>query len=268
MTKAQCPDADERSRTIAPRDFRAAGPDDGCDLGGVFRSGGDPVGLGGARYLAHQRHARARRLSHLDTHDASSGHMHEEYSALELLKKVFLNPLMLMFAFVELTAGVLRNGIMQWYTIFAHEVKQPGAEIILANWGLLLCVFGIIGGFAGGLISDKFFQSRRGPPAAIFCAFMLMMAAVMAMNLFSLPFVVGVAALFIVAAVTGVHSLMSGTAAADFGGRKATATARGSSMASFISEAACNRSASAISSLITAGNGGRYSSCRLPSSAD
>src|SRR5205085_5102407 len=54
---------------------------------------------------------------HLDTHDASSGHMHEEYSALDLLKMVFLNPLIVMFAFVELTAGVLRNGIMQWYTI-------------------------------------------------------------------------------------------------------------------------------------------------------
>ena len=164
---------------------------------------------------------------HLDTHDASSGFMHEEYTAGDLLKKVFLNPLMLMFAFVELTAGVLRNGIMQWYTIFAHDVKQAGAEGILANWGLLLCIFGIVGGFAGGLISDKFFQSRRGPPAAIFCAFMLMMAAVMAMNLFSLPFVVGVAALLIVAAVTGVHSLMSGTASADFGGRKATATCSG-----------------------------------------
>jgi OPA family glycerol-3-phosphate transporter-like MFS transporter len=164
---------------------------------------------------------------HLDTHDASSGHMHEEYSAIDLLKMVFLNPLIVMFAFVELTAGVLRNGIMQWYTIFGHDVKQPGAEVILENWGLLLCVFGIVGGFAGGLISDKFFQSRRGPPAVIFCAFMLMMTAVMAMNLFSFPFVVGVAALLIVAAVTGVHSLMSGTAAADFGGRKATATASG-----------------------------------------
>ena len=108
---------------------------------------------------------------YLETHDASSGHMDEEYSTLDLLKKVFLNPLMLMFASVELTAGVLRNGIMQWYTIFGHEVKQPGAEGIVANWGLLLCIFGIVGGFAGGLISDKFFQSRRGPPAAIFCAF-------------------------------------------------------------------------------------------------
>ncbi len=153
--------------------------------------------------------------------------MHENYSTGDLLKKVFLNSLMLMFAFIELTAGVLRNGIMRWYTIFGQVVKQIGAEGIIGNWGLLLCVFGIVGGFAGGLISDKFFQSRRGPPAAIFSAFMVMMAAVMAMNLFGRPFLVGISALLIVAAVTGVHSLMSGTAAADFGGRKATATCSG-----------------------------------------
>jgi OPA family glycerol-3-phosphate transporter-like MFS transporter len=47
------------------------------------------------------------------------------------------------------------------------------------------------------------------------------------MALFSMPFLVGLSALLIVAAVTGVHSLMSGTAAADFGGRKATATCSG-----------------------------------------
>lgn len=164
---------------------------------------------------------------YLETHDASSGHMHEQYSTMDLLKKVFCSPLMLMLGGVELTSGVLRNGIMQWYTVFAKQVPQPGAEGILENWGLLLCLFGIVGGFGGGLISDKFFQSRRGPPAAIFSAFMLMMAAVMAMTLFSVPWLVGVSALLIVAAVTGVHSLMSGTAAADFGGRKATATCSG-----------------------------------------
>lgn len=164
---------------------------------------------------------------YLDTHDASSGHMHEEYTTLDLLKKVFCNPLMLMLAGVELTSGVLRNGIMQWYTIFAKQVPQPGAEFIIKEWGLLLCLFAIVGSFSGGLISDKYFQSRRGPPAAIFSAFMLMMAAVMAMALKTQPLVVGIAALLIVAAVTGVHSLMSGTAAADFGGRKATATCSG-----------------------------------------
>jgi OPA family glycerol-3-phosphate transporter-like MFS transporter len=164
---------------------------------------------------------------HLDTHDASSGQMGIELSTTDLLKKVFTSRLMLLFASIELTAGVLRNGIMNWYFIFANEVKQPGAKFFLDNWGLLLCFFGIVGGFAGGLISDKFYQSRRGPPTAILCGFMFLMTVLMAVFLFSSPKIVGLAALFITMAVIGVHSLMSGTAAADFGGRKATATCSG-----------------------------------------
>jgi len=162
-----------------------------------------------------------------DTHDASSGEMDKELTASDLLKRVFTSPLMLLIAAVELTSGVLRNGIMQWYSIFAHEVNQPGAEFFLNHWGLLLCVFGIIGGFAGGLVSDKCFQSRRGPPAALLCGFMLVMTIIMAVFLKTSPFVVGSAALLISMAVIGVHSLMSGTAAPDFGGRKATATCSG-----------------------------------------
>jgi OPA family glycerol-3-phosphate transporter-like MFS transporter len=164
---------------------------------------------------------------HLDPADASSGQMHVELTTMDLLKKVFASPLMLMIAMIELTSGVLRNGIMTWYFIFAKEVKQTGAEFILDNWGLLLCFFGIVGGFAGGLVSDKLFHSRRGPPAAILCGFMFLMALLMTIYLFSSPLVVGVASLLITTAVIGVHSLMSGTAAADFGGRKATATCSG-----------------------------------------
>ncbi len=179
---------------------------------------------------------------HLETHDASTGHMHEKYSNWDLLKKVFGSPLMLMLGGIELTAGVMRNGISNWYTIFAKQEPQVGSwsmelfghklfainvASIAGHWGLMLCVFGIVGGFAGGLISDKFFQSRRGPPAAVLCCFMVMMAAVMAMTLRTAPFVVACAALLIWMCVTGVHSLTSGTAAADFGGRKATATCSG-----------------------------------------
>jgi len=162
-----------------------------------------------------------------DPHDASSGQMHVELSALDLLKKVFTSPLMLMIAAIEFTSGVIRNGTMQWYPIFAHEVKQPGGEYFGAHWGFLLCVFGIIGGFAGGLISDKVFSSRRGPPAALLSGFIFVMTILMALYLFSSPFTVGMTAVLISMAVIGVHSLMSGTAAADFGGRKATATCSG-----------------------------------------
>ncbi|MDB6021177.1 MAG: glpT [Pedosphaera sp.] len=162
-----------------------------------------------------------------DTHDASSGEMHVKLTALDLLKRVFTSRLMLLIAAIEFTSGVLRNGVYQWYFVFANEVKQPGAGYFLKNWGLLLCVFGIIGGFAGGLISDRFFQSRRGPPVVGLCAFMLLMTVLMAIYLYSSPLMLGCAAVGISMAVIGVHSLMSGTAAADFGGRKATATCSG-----------------------------------------
>ncbi len=166
-------------------------------------------------------------FEHLDTHDASSGVMHVELTTMDLLKKVFTSRLMLMLGAVEFTTGVLRNGVMQWYRIFEKGANQPEAAFFVQHWGLLLCIFGIIGGFAGGLVSDRFFQSRRGPPAAMLCGLMLVMATLMAVLLYSAPRIVGSAAVLISMGVIGVTSLMSGTAAADFGGRKATATCMG-----------------------------------------
>ena len=164
---------------------------------------------------------------HFDPHDASSGVMHIELTTMDLLKKVFASPLMLLVASIGLCIGVLRSGVMNWYFIFAGQVKQPGAEYILTNWGLLSCLFGIVGGFLGGLISDKLFHSRRGPPAALLCGLMFLLTVLMTVCLYSSPLVLGVASLLITMAVIGVHSLMSGTAAPDFGGRKATATCSG-----------------------------------------
>jgi MFS transporter, OPA family, glycerol-3-phosphate transporter len=166
-------------------------------------------------------------FAHFDTCDASSGEMHLEFTTRDLLRKVFTSPLMLMLAAVELTSGVLRNGVYQWYPIFAKEVTQPGAEYFSKHWGFLICVFGIIGGFAGGLISDKFFRSRRGPPVALLCGFMFLLTILITVNLFASPLAVAWGAVFIAMAVIGVTSLVSGTAATDFGGRKATGTCSG-----------------------------------------
>jgi OPA family glycerol-3-phosphate transporter-like MFS transporter len=166
-------------------------------------------------------------FAHFDTHDASSGQMHVNFTTMELLKKVFTSPLMLLVAVVELTSGVFRNGIIQWYPIFAKQVPEAGSKYFADHWGLLLCFFGIVGGFAGGMISDKFFQSRRGPPAGLLCGLVLVMSIVMSIFLFSAPVTVALAGLFIVFSAIGITSLMSGTAATDFGGRKATATCSG-----------------------------------------
>lgn len=162
-----------------------------------------------------------------DTHDASSGEMHVEYTMVETLKLVFKNPVLMMIAVVEFTTGVIRNGVMQWYFIFADEVKQPGAEFFHKHWGLLLCISGIIGGFAIGWASDHLFHSRRSPPVAIAGVGIFILALILCATLYSSPVVVGTCSVLICLLSISIHSLMSGTAAADFGGRKLTATASG-----------------------------------------
>ncbi len=162
-----------------------------------------------------------------DPHDASSGELEQSYTTMQMLKKILSNRLLITIALVEFTSGVIRNGILQWYLVFGKEMKQPGSAFFMDNWGLLLCVSGIIGGFLAGSISDGIFHSRRGPPAAILNAVMLVLLVVMSAFLFSSPTIVGVTVVLISTAVIGVHSLLSGTASADFGGRKATATASG-----------------------------------------
>ena len=167
------------------------------------------------------------KFPHFDTHDASSGNMHIELSSLDLLKKVFASKLMLLIALIGLTSGIFRNGIQNWYFIFAAEIKQPGAEFYKNHWGLLLCIFGIVGGFFGGWISDRFFQSRRAPPAAMLATLVVALTLLMAAYLTSAPLFLGFCCVMVVMASVGLTSLMAGSAATDFGGRKATATCSG-----------------------------------------
>lgn len=163
-----------------------------------------------------------------DTHDASSDTAHEpELSMMGLIKKIVTHPVLLIVGFVDFTSGALRNGVMQWYPVFAHDVNQVGAEFFKNHWGLLLALSGIAGGFTAGIMSDRVFHSRRGPPAALFNGIMLVTTLIMAFFLTDSPIIVGVCAVVMNFAVIGVHSLMSGTAAADFGGKKNTATASG-----------------------------------------
>ncbi len=167
------------------------------------------------------------KFDEFDPHDASSDDGEVDLAMGALLKKIFTNPVLLTIACVEFTSGVLRNGIMQWYFVYAKEVPQVGAEFFLKHWGLLICMTGIVGGFTAGLLSDRVFQSRRGPPAAIMSGLMVVLTAIMAVSIPDHPVALGLCAITVILAVIGVHSIMSGTAAADFGGRKATATASG-----------------------------------------
>ena len=80
------------------------------------------------------------------------------------------NPIILTIALVEFCSGFIRQAPMQWYRTFAKQtdsVLHLKGDIIYDNWGMWLCVAGISGGVIAGVISDRVFQSRRGPVAAI-----------------------------------------------------------------------------------------------------
>lgn len=161
-----------------------------------------------------------------DTHDASHGEIERKYTYKELMKKIFSNKIIWTIGIIEFTSGILRNGVLQWYKVFAKDTGM-GFENITTNWGFWGCVTGIIGGFSAGWISDHLFQSRRGPAAGIMQIITFLAILLMTFYITRSPLVMGIASVTVIMAVIGVHSIMSGTATADFGGKKASATATG-----------------------------------------
>jgi MFS transporter, OPA family, glycerol-3-phosphate transporter len=166
-------------------------------------------------------------LGDFDTADASSGEMDEKFTVFQIIKKVLTNPIILTIAVIEFCSGAVRNGIMHWYPIFAAEHVSEAGKFFKDNWGALLFLAGSYGGFFTGVISDKLFQSRRGPSATFGYAAMFLCVCVMAFALRSNPWALGAMAIVGSFFVIGIHGILSGTATMDFAGRRGTATAVG-----------------------------------------
>jgi OPA family glycerol-3-phosphate transporter-like MFS transporter len=162
-----------------------------------------------------------------ETGDASAGQMDKPVTVWQIIYRVVTNPIILTIAIIEFCSGVVRNGLMNWYFIFSDEMQYESAQFFYKNWGLLTCFAGVLGGFLAGFISDKLFQSRRGPSSAMFYLLILAGSMVMTLVLFSQQIVLGVTVLLMMLGVIGVHGMLSGTATMDFGGRKGAATAVG-----------------------------------------
>ena len=148
----------------------------------------------------------------------------EVLGSLEIAKRMFKHPVILTIALIEFCSGFLRNAIMHWYLIFS---KQTGisSQFVPSTWGLLLCCAGILGGVFAGTISDKLFQSRRGPVTAVLYGVMVG-GGIIATFMLESPYL-GWLVVIMSMAIIGVHGMLSGTASMDFGGRKNTGTAVG-----------------------------------------
>lgn len=171
-------------------------------------------------------------LEDFDTADASSGDTGPELGVVGVFKKMLSNPIIMTIACVEFCSGFVRQAPMQWYRTFAKQtdgVLHLKGDFIYDHWGMWLCVAGITGGLCAGIISDKVFQSRRGPVAAILYLGVTVGSIVLLM-VYTMPAIQigesftlsapGVVAILISMCVIGVHGMLSGTASMDFGGRK------------------------------------------------
>lgn len=157
----------------------------------------------------------------------------------QVFRKMLTNPVIMTIALVEFCSGFIRQAPMQWYRTFAKQTDialHLKGDIIYEHWGMWLCVAGILGGAVAGIISDRVFQSRRGPVAAMLYLGVTLGAVLLYFTYdtpvwqlaegWSLAWP-GVLAIIISMFVIGVHGMLSGTASMDFGGRQNVGVAVG-----------------------------------------
>ena len=81
-----------------------------------------------------------------DTEDASSGEENENFSSLQIMKKVITHPVLITIAGIEFCTGVIRNGVMHWFPIYSKEVlKLPKNSWLRhgswSDWKIIVLLF-------------------------------------------------------------------------------------------------------------------------------
>lgn len=140
--------------------------------------------------------------------------------------QIVSNPVVWIIAFAYACTGAVRQSIDQWFPRFfqdVHHLDPRGLRFQLL--GLAIPIAASAGSLASGWISDRFFNSRRAPVAAII--YVLQVAVTFAAT--KVTSVDWALAFFVLIAFTvnSTHSLLGPAAAMDIGGRKMAAFASG-----------------------------------------
>ncbi|MFN0126409.1 MAG: MFS transporter [Verrucomicrobiales bacterium] len=149
----------------------------------------------------------------------------ESYGSWQIILDVLRSPMVLLLAAIYFLLKPARYAILFWGPKFISD--KLGSSMMKS--GLVSAMFELAGVFSvvlAGLISDRIFGSRRMPVSVIY----LVLLAAALFFLDALPanaWVLG-AALFVIGMLTyAPDSLISGTAAVDFGTKKGASTAAG-----------------------------------------
>jgi len=164
-------------------------------------------------------------LDDFDTMDATSGDT-EAITFKYVAKKVFTNPIAITIAAAEFCTGLVRKGFEEWFPRYMQEVHHLALDNpIFQRNAFAIVLAGIGGAFIAGFMSDKVFGSRRAPVAFIGYVLQIIALAIVA----TAPSLTAIVIAFTInsLAISMVHSMLSGTASMDFGGKRAAATAAG-----------------------------------------
>jgi OPA family glycerol-3-phosphate transporter-like MFS transporter len=164
-------------------------------------------------------------LPELDVQDASSGDTNV-VNFKYVMKKVFTNPITLTIAVAEFCTGVVRHGFEQWFPRYMVEYQHLSLDSkIFQSNAIAVVGAGIVGAFAAGTLSDYLFKGRR-TPVAFSGYFIQVLSLAVIWKATNIHFIIA-AFMMNSFAISMVHSMLSGTASMDFGGKKAAATAAG-----------------------------------------
>ena len=176
-------------------------------------------------FLVVQDSPKEAGLDDFDPQDATSGDT-EKITLAYVARKVFTNPIAITIAIAEFCTGLVRQGFEQWFPRYMQEVQHLELDNPIFQKNALMVVgAGIAGAFIAGFASDKLFGHRRPPVALI--GYLLQVGALYVV--WKAPSLQLVIVAFIVnsMAISMVHSMLSGTASMDFGGKRAAASAAG-----------------------------------------
>ena len=164
-------------------------------------------------------------LGEFDPEDATSGDT-EKITLGYVARRVFTNPVAVTIAVAEFCTGLVRWGFDLWFPSYMVEVQHLKLDNpIFQRNALAVVAAGVVGAFIAGFASDKLFGHRR-PPVA-FIGYALQVGSLAVIWRAPSPELVLVAFIVNSLAISMVHSMLSGTASMDFGGKRAAATAAG-----------------------------------------
>jgi OPA family sugar phosphate sensor protein UhpC-like MFS transporter len=143
----------------------------------------------------------------------------------KLIGEVMSSPSIWMLAVAYFSIKLTRYAFMFWGPKFVHESLGSGGYVSTMT-AAVMPIGGMVGVIGIGYLSDKVFQARRAPATIIS---LLITACIMLIGLAPIHniWLMGVFFFFIGMFVQGPDSMLSATAAMDFGTKRGASTATG-----------------------------------------